>query len=136
MEKEILIRRVLVQIDDDKFYYTSAFAYKLMYTAQSTDDLTRHKKITNMSQLMSLYKYIPNAEYSKTLFDKKDKIIISCVGKTCFFNTISITEKFFKKHTLTILFEYKPKFLTLSEIINNFDPDTALEIIRDKLGKK
>lgn len=30
-----------------------------------------------MPQLISLYKYIPTAEYSKTVFNKKDKITIS-----------------------------------------------------------
>ena len=137
MEKKILIRRVLVQVDNGKVYYTSAFDYKLMYTTQSADDLTRHQKIINMPQLMSLYKHIPNAEYSKTLFSKKDKIIISYVGgETCFFNTISITEKFFKKHTLTIHFKYEPYDMTLKEIVNIFDVDTALEIISDRIGAK
>ena len=137
MEKEILIRRVLVQVDNGKVYYTSAFDYKLMYTTQSADDLTRHKKIINMPQLMSLYKHIPTAEHSKTLFGKKDKIIISYVGgETCFSNTISITEKFFKKHTLTLHFEYKPYEMTLKDVINTFDMDTALEIINDRIGAK
>lgn len=137
MEKKILIRRILVQVDNGKVYYTSAFDYKLMYTTQSVDDLTRHQKIINMPQLMSLYKHIPNAEYSKTLFGKKDKIIISYVGgETCFFNTISITEKFFKKHTLTIHFEYKPYDMTLKDVINTFDMNTAIEIISDRIGKK
>lgn len=94
MEKKILIRNVLIQIDNGENCYTSAFDYKLMYTTQSADDLTRHQKIINMPQLMSLYKFIPNAEYSKTLFNKKDKIIIPYISETCFFNTISITEKF------------------------------------------
>ena len=128
--------RVLVQIDDSKFYYTSISDYKLMYTTQSAIDLTRHKRITNMSQLMSLYKYIPTAEHSKTLFNKKDKITISYVGEKCFFNTISITEKFFKKHTLTILFKYEPYDMTLKEIANIFNSDTALEIISDRIGAK
>lgn len=137
MEKKILIRRILVQVDNGKVYYTSAFDYKLMYTTQSVDDLTRHQKIINMPQLMSLYKHIPNAEYSKTLFGKKDKIIIPYVGgETCFFNTISITEKFFKKHTLTLHFEYKPYEMTLKDVINTFDMDTALEIINDRIGTK
>lgn len=137
MSKSILIRRVLVQVNNGKVYYTSAFDYKLMYTTQSADDLTRHKKITNMPQLMSLYKHIPNAEYSETLFGKKDKIIISYVGgETCFSNTISITEKFFKKHTLTIHFKYEPYDMTLKDVINTFDMDTALEIITDRMGQK
>ena len=136
MEKKILIMRVLVQIDDSKFYYTSVSDYKLMYTTQSAIDLTRHKKFTSMPQLMDFYKHIPTAEHSKTLFNKKDKITISYVGETCFFNTISITEKFFKKHTLTILFKYEPYDMTLKEIANIFNVDTALEIISDRIGAK
>lgn len=136
MEKKILIRRVLVQVDNSETYYTSAFNCKLMYTSQSATDLTRHQKIINMSQLMSLYKYIPTAEYSKTLFNKKDKITISYENETNFFNTISITEKFFKKHTLTIHFKYEPYDMTLKEIVNIFNADTALEIISDRIGAK
>ena len=136
MEKNILIRRILIQIDNSKFYYTSVSDYKLMYTTQSAIDLTRYKKITSMPQLMDFYKHIPTAEYLKTLFNKKDKIIISYVGETYFFNTISITEKFFKKHTLTILFKYEPYDMTLKEIANIFDMDTALEIISDRIGAK
>ena len=136
MEKNILIMRVLVQIDNSKFYYTSVSDYKLMYTTQSAIDLTRHKKITSMPQLMDFYKHISTAEYSKTLFNKKDKITISDMDEKCFFNTISITEKFFKKHTLTIYFKYEPYEMTLKEIANIFDTDTALEIISDRIGAK
>lgn len=53
-----------------------------------------------------------------------------------FFNTISITEKFFKKHTLTIHFKYEPYDMTLKEIVNIFNADTALEIISDRIGAK
>ena len=136
MEKNILIMRVLVQIDNSKFYYTSVSDYKLMYTTQSAIDLTRHKKITSMPQLMDFYKHISTAEHSKTLFNKKDKITISDMDEKCFFNTISITEKFFKKHTLTIYFKYEPYEMTLKEIANIFDTDTALEIISDRIGAK
>lgn len=136
MEKKILIQRVLVQIDNGESCYTSAFNCKLMYTAQQAIDLTRHKKITNMSQLINFYQFIPNAEYSKTLFNKKDKIIIPYLSETCFFNTISITEKFFKKHTLTIHFKYEPYDMTLKEIATIFNADTALEIISDRIGAK
>lgn len=89
-----------------------------------------------MSQLMNLYKYIPTAEHSKTLFNKKDKITISYESKKNFFDSISITEKFFKKHTLTIYFKYEPYDMTLKEIANIFDVDTALEIISDRIGAK
>lgn len=136
MEKKILIRRISIQIDNSETYYTSAFNCKLMYTTQSATNLTRQKKIINMSQLMSLYKYIPTAEHSKTLFNKKDKITISYESEKNFFDSISITEKFFKKHTLTILFKYEPYDMTLKEIANIFDVDTALEIISDRIGAK
>lgn len=89
-----------------------------------------------MPQLMSLYKYIPTAEHSKTLFNKKDKITISYEGKKIFCDSISITEKFFKKHTLTIHFKYEPYDMTLKEIANIFNVDTALEIIGAKVDKK
>ena len=58
------------------------------------------------------------------------------MGEPCFFNTNSITEKFFKKHTLTIYFKYEPYDMTLKEIANIFDVDTALEIISDRIIKK
>lgn len=96
MEKKILIRNVLIQIDNGENYYTSAFDYKLMYTTQSADDLTRHQKIINMPQLMSLYKHIPNAEYSKTLFNKKDKIIIPYISETCFLILFQLQKNFLK----------------------------------------
>ena len=89
-----------------------------------------------MPQLISLYKYIPTAEYSKTLFNKKDKITISYESEKKFFDSISITEKFFKKHTLTIHFKYELYDMTLKEIANIFDVDTALEIISDRIGAK
>lgn len=136
MEKKILIRRIFIQIDDSETCYTSAFNCKLMYTTQSANDLTRHQKIINMPQLISLYKYIPTAEYSKTVFNKKDKITIFYESEKKFFDSISITEKFFKKHTLTIHFKYELYDMTLKEIANIFDVDTALEIIRDRIGAK
>lgn len=49
---------------------------------------------------------------------------------------ISITEKFFKKHTLTIHFEYEPYEMTLKDVIETFDMNTAIEIISDRIGKK
>lgn len=136
MEKKILIRRIFIQIDNSETYYTSAFNCKLMYTAQSATDLTRHKKITSMLQLMDFYKHIPTAEHSKTLFNNKDKITISYESEKNFFDSISITEKFFKKHTLTIYFKYEPYNMTLKEIANIFDEDTAFEIISDRIGAK
>lgn len=86
----------MIQIDNSKFYYMSISDDKLMYTTQSATDLTRHKKITSMLQLMSLYKYIPTAEYSKTLFNKKDKITISYVGETCFLLLFQLQKNFLK----------------------------------------
>lgn len=102
-----------------------------MYTEMSPADLNRHKKVDNMFQLLDLYKYIPNAWLTKTFFGNSNKIIISSFGFD-----ISITEKFFKKHTLTLHFEYEPYEMTLKDVINTFDMDTALEIISDRIGRK
>ena len=130
MSKSILIKRVLVQIDNNEPFLTSVWGQK-MYTEMSPADLNRHKKVDNMFQLLDLYKYIPNTWLTKTFFGNSNKIIISSFGFD-----ISITEKFFKKHTLTLHFEYEPYEMTLKDVINTFDMDTALEIISDRIGRK
>ena len=133
MSKSILIRRVLVQIDNNEPFLTSVWGQKI-YTEILPTDLNRHKKVDNMSQLLDLYKYIPNAWLTKTFFGNSNKVIIPSFD----FNMrdISITEKFFKKHTLTLHFEYKPYEMTLKDVINTFDMNTALEIISDRIGTK
>lgn len=137
MSKNILIRRVLVQIDDNEPFLTTLFNRQLIYTEMLPSDLNRRKKVNNMSQLLSLYKYIPNAELTKTLFNKQVKIKITYYGNYSeIISSISITEKFFKKHTLTLHFEYEPQKMTLKDVINTFDMDTALEIINDRMGAK
>lgn len=130
MSKSILIKRVLVQIDNNEPFLTSAWGQK-MYTEMSPTDLNRHKKVDNMFQLLDLYKHIPNAWLTKTFFGNSNKILIPSFGYD-----ISITEKFFKKHTLTLHFEYEPYKMTLKDVIDTFDMDTALEIISDRIGTK
>ena len=134
MSKNILIRRVCVQIDNNEPFLTSING-RFMYTEMLPTDLDRHKKVNNMSQLLNLYEYIPNAELTKTFFNKQNKIKIPRLDFSMF-DIISITEKFFKKHTLTLHFEYGYYEMTLKEVINTFDMDTALEIISDRLNTK
>lgn len=134
MSKNILIRRVWVQIDNNEPFLTSVIR-PYMYTEMLPIDLNRTKKIDSMSQLIDLYEYIPNAELTKTFFNKQNKIKIPRLDFSVF-DIISITEKFFKKHTLTLHFKYNPYEMTLKEVINTFDMDTALEIINDRLNTK
>lgn len=133
MSKNILIKRVLIQVDNDKPFLTSVNG-QFMYTEMLPTDLNKHKKINSMSQLLDLYKYIPNAYLTKTFFGNQNKIIISSFDFNMY--DISITEKFFKKHTLTLHFIYEPYEMTLKEVINTFNMDTAIEIISDRLNTK
>lgn len=133
MSKSILIRRVLVQIDNNEPFLTSVWGQK-MYTAMLPTDLNRHKKVNSMSQLLDLYEHIPNAWLTKTFFGNQNKIIIPSLNFNMY--DIPITEKFFKKHTLTLHFEYEPYEMTLKDVMDTFDMDTALEIITDRIGRK
>ena len=67
-------------------------------------------------------------------WQNQNKIIISSFDFNMY--DISITEKFFKKHTLTLHFEYEYYEMTLKEVINTFNIDTAIEIISDRLNTK
>ena len=133
MSKNILIRRVLVQVDNNEPFLTSVWGQK-MYTEMLPSDLNRHKKVNNMSQLLDLYKHIPNTYLTKTFFGNQNKIIIPSLNFNMY--DISITEKFFKKHALTIHFEYEPYEMTLKDVIETFDMNTAIEIINDRIGAK
>lgn len=73
MSKSILIRRVLVQIDNNEPFLTSAWGQK-MYTEMLPSDLNRHKKVNNMPQLLDLYEHITNAYLTKTFLVIKIKL--------------------------------------------------------------